>query len=286
MRCQGLAQRSIDWLDRAAKQFWDHTQGEITQESLTQYRNFILTEYESRDSHSKTLGFSTAFLNHLSKLHMNPKYAAFSVYIELPKKRLIRKCVTSRIITIDDITNILKEIDNSENNGEINSDRANYYRAFILTGAYTGQRIEATMSKLTVGEVRQALKSDKPCIQIPSEKDKIRMEHYVPLHPVVIDALKVIIGDRPDDDQLFAYFSTRIWFTRKKYPLKRCDHHFVLGDLRKFAEQHGDAICWNDSNRSYILTHGVSGVQWSHYKSPLPEYVYDVYMQAWKDVIL
>ena len=51
--------------------------------------------------------------------------------------------------------------------------------------------------------------------------------------------------------------------------------HFVLGDLRKFAEQYGDIIQWNESNRAYILTHGVSGVEWSHYKHPLPEYVYD-----------
>jgi hypothetical protein len=25
------------------------------------------------------------------------------------------------------------------------------------------------------------------------------------------------------------------------------------------------------------MTHGVSGVDWEHYKHPLPEYVYDVY---------
>ena len=26
-------------------------------------------------------------------------------------------------------------------------------------------------------------------------------------------------------------------------------------------------------------THGVSGVKWAHYRHPLPEYVYDVYIQ-------
>ncbi|MGB8310870.1 MAG: hypothetical protein WCE81_03275 [Halobacteriota archaeon] len=40
----------------------------------------------------------------------------------------------------------------------------------------------------------------------------------------------------------------------------------------------------NQSNRAYILTHGVSGVEWSHYKHPLPEFVYDVYMKYWNDV--
>jgi hypothetical protein len=32
------------------------------------------------------------------------------------------------------------------------------------------------------------------------------------------------------------------------------------------------------------MTHGVSGVDWKHYKHPLPENVYDVHMQYWKGV--
>lgn len=35
-----------------------------------------------------------------------------------------------------------------------------------------------------------------------------------------------------------------------------------------------------------MLTHGVSGVDWTHYKHPLPEHVYDVYMKSWRDVQL
>ncbi|MGZ4865115.1 MAG: hypothetical protein ACXV76_11140 [Halobacteriota archaeon] len=62
--------------------------------------------------------------------------------------------------------------------------------------------------------------------------------------------------------------------------------HFVLGDLRKFAEQFGDVISWDQSNRAYILTHGVSGVDWTYYKHPLPEHVYDGYMPYWRDVTL
>ncbi len=30
----------------------------------------------------------------------------------------------------------------------------------------------------------------------------------------------------------------------------------------------------------------VSGVDWSHYKHPLPAHVYDVYMQYWRDARL
>ena len=32
------------------------------------------------------------------------------------------------------------------------------------------------------------------------------------------------------------------------------------------------------------MTPGVNGVDWNHYKHPLPEYVYDVYMRHWKEV--
>ncbi|MGZ4906289.1 MAG: hypothetical protein ACXV5T_06075, partial [Halobacteriota archaeon] len=65
----------------------------------------------------------------------------------------------------------------------------------------------------------------------------------------------------------------------EKPPLTRITSHFRLGDLRKFAEQHGDIIGWDQSNRAYILTHGVSGVDWSHYKHPLPKHAYGVYMR-------
>ena len=50
-------------------------------------------------------------------------------------------------------------------------------------------------------------------------------------------------------------------------------------DLRKFAEQLGDVTQWEQSNRAYILTHGVSGVERAHYRHPLPEYMYDAYIQ-------
>jgi hypothetical protein len=33
-----------------------------------------------------------------------------------------------------------------------------------------------------------------------------------------------------------------------------------------------------------MTTHCVSGIDWKHYKHPLPENVFDVYVQYWKDV--
>ena len=57
-----------------------------------------------------------------------------------------------------------------------------------------------------------------------------------------------------------------------------------MSDLRKFVKQHGDIIQWEQSNRAYVLTYGVSGVDWRFYKHPLPDSVYDIYMKYWDGV--
>jgi hypothetical protein len=142
----------------------------------------------------------------------------------------------------------------------------------------------ATMSRLKVGQFRAALQTEKPVLLVNAEQDKIRMQHYVPLHPEVTQAIEPLLGGRGDDEAMFAYDSVLTWIKREKIPLTRIATHFTLGDLRKFAEQNGDVIQWEQSNRAYILTHGVSGVSWSHYRNPLPENVYDIYMSYWENV--
>ncbi len=109
------------------------------------------------------------------------------------------------------------------------------------------------------------------------------MQHYVSLHTQVIQSIKPLLGDRNDNEPIFEYNSLVMVETAKD-STTRIKTHFVLGDLRKFAEQYGDIIGWEASNRAYILTHGVSGIDWKHYKHPLPENVYDVYATYWKDM--
>lgn len=75
-----------------------------------------------------------------------------------------------------------------------------------------------------------------------------------------VTAVLSAISDRMDDELTFAYNSFQMWIKRQKIPMSRFNGHFVLGDLRKFAEQHGDVIGWDHSNRAYILIHGVSGM--------------------------
>jgi hypothetical protein len=59
-----------------------------------------------------------------------------------------------------------------------------------------------------------------------------------------------------------------------------------LSDFRKFAEQYGDIIGWDTTNCKYVLAHGTTGVDWEHYKHPLPEDVDDTYLRYWRDVEL
>ena len=142
------------------------------------------------------------------------------------------------------------------------------------------------MMKLTVGQLRESLKAPKPVLRVEPSQDKIRMEHYVPLHPQVIEAIQPLLNGRQDDELIFKHGSFWMWIKRQQIPMLQFKGHFVLGDLRKFAEQYGDTIQWDQSNRAYIMTHGVSGIDWKHYKHPLPEHVYDLYMKYWKDVKL
>ena len=204
----------------------------------------------------------------------------------MPKLPKERKIVTARIVTQADITNVLTHIKRAEQNGSINRVRAQQYEAFVVFGAYTGQRSMATAANLTVGQFRQALEDDKPVLHVTTKQDKIRMEHYVPLHPCVVKAVSPLLDERKAAELMFQHGSLWMWLKRQKIPMTRFSGHFVLSDLRKFAEQYGDIIQWDQSNRSYIMTHGVSGIDWKHYKHPLPEHVYNVYMKYWADVQL
>lgn len=280
-RKYGLSEYSVDWIDRSQKVVWDCTQGLISKQTVDELRLFVLNKYQSEWSYGKVLSFTKAFLKFLTKVRLDTRYHAFEVFLERPRTIKTRNNVTSRIVTKEDIRNVLRHITNAKKNGLISSYRAKHYTAFVLLGAFTGQRSLATMAKLTVGQFREAMKSVKPCIEVQSSQDKIKMQHYVPLHPQVIGAVEPLIDDRNDDETVFLYNSLAPWVKRQQIPLSRTNGNFVLGDLRKFTEQYGDIIQWDQSNRAYIMTHGVNGIDWKHYKHPLPENVFDVYMRFW-----
>ena len=254
----------------------------MSKETLSVLRQYAWNKYRSDWSKDKAFAFAKSFFQYLTKTHLDSRYVAFNIFLERPKALKERKLMTSRIITKQDIQNSLSHIENARLEGLISHDKAQQYTAFVLFGAYTGQRSMATMSKLTVGQIREALQSTKPVLYVKPSQDKIKMAHWVPLHEQVIKALRPLLDGRQDAMPVFQYTSFLNWVKRQKISLSQISSHLILRDLRKFAEQYGDIIQWDQSNRAYILTHGVSGVEWSHYRHPLPEYVYDVYMQYWR----
>jgi hypothetical protein len=285
-RLVGLAPKSVDWIKRASKMFWQATCGTITKRSMDYLRTSALTKYQSDWSRSKILAFAKAFLKYLTKTRLDTRYQAFSIFLELPRTLKTQKSVTDRIVTKEDIENVLKHIKEAQKRGDISPERSAQYVAFVIFGAFTGQRTMATMKKLTVGQFREALAAEKPVILINASQDKIRYAHFVPLHQQVISTVQPLLDGRKDDELMFHHGSFWMWIKRQKILMSRFKGHFVLGDLRKFTEQYGDVIQWDQSNRAYIMTHGVSGIDWKHYKHPLPENVYDVYMQCWGSIIL
>jgi integrase len=257
-----------------------------SRETLDSLRTYVLNKYSSAYSKSKVLNFAKGFLRYMTTMLLDPRLQAFELFLDKPKTLKERKNVTERIVTKNDVATILAAIQETERAGSIDAEHLKQFAAFVLFGAYTGQRPYSTISKLKVGQFREALKHEKPTVHVEAAQDKIRMEHYVPLHPHLWQPLKVLCKGRESDESMFSFVSFYKWARLQKIPLSRCKRNFIPSDLRKFAEQWGDVIGWNESNRSYVLTHAVRGVEWSNYRHPLPEHVYDVYMKYWADVRL
>jgi hypothetical protein len=150
-----------------------------------------------------------SFLKFLAKTKVEPRYASFEAYLEMPRAVKERKSITSRIVTKDDIENVLGYIKQAESNGNINSQRSAQYSAFVIFGAFTGQRSLATMAKLTTGQFREALRSEKPVLEVDSSQDKIRMSHFVPLHSQVVSAVQPLLEGQKDEEPAFGYNSSK-----------------------------------------------------------------------------
>ena len=283
-RAAGISKASIPWMKRCSKTFWNATRGTISKKRCDALRAHLSERYTDIYAPRKVMNFATAFLKYLSKTHFDTRYQAFDLFLEMPKGLKVRKHVTSRIVTQADVENVLRAIKTAFEDGEIGRDCYLNYRALALFGAFTGQRPQATIARLLIGQFRKAVSQRKPVLDILPEQDKIRMQHYCPLHPQVVECIMPALDCQADDELMFKQLSFERWHKQQKIQLLYCDAHFVPGDFRKYCEQQGDILQWDQSNKNYILTHGVSGVDWRFYKHPLPESVYYVYMKYWKDV--
>ncbi len=276
-----LSEKSVLWFNKASTILWDTTKGIISKDTMNAIREYTLSTYKSHDSWGKIFGFVKSFLTHLTRTRMNPNYQNYDVYLEKPRLRKEIKLLTSRILTTDDVKNALTSIESSN----LPYEKKLNFKTTLLFLAYTGQRV-ITVSRLTVKQVKDALAKTPNVLTVEANQDKIRLQHYVPLHPVLIPLLKELTESKQDRDLVFCYNEFMRWLFQNPVQLTSIDGKLQLKDLRKFFEQKSDEIGFTDANKNFIMSHGVSSINWTSYKQFLPDNVYKRYMECWGDVII
>lgn len=147
--------------------------------------------------------------------------------------------MTARVVTKEDIEHVLAVIKAEMLKGSIDEEHARQFMGIVLFGAFTGQRPYSTIAQLRVEQFREALKLDKPVVHVESAQDKIRMEHFVPLHPQLAGAVEILCDGRVNKEPMFTFVSFYKWAREQKISLFHCKGHFIPSDLRKFTEQWG-----------------------------------------------
>ncbi len=281
-RSRGINKNTINIIKKVGLEIWSNLNGVINTTTLGNLSDFFITKCKSTSALEKCFNYTRAFFNYLYKLTMNPKILSYHSIFERPKNRQTIKLLTSRIIVQEDIEAALNTIDNDP---ELSETRKLNFRTAILFLSFSGQRT-ITTSRLTVSQFKTALARELPVLTVRAEQDKIRMEHYVPLHPVLIPLIEQVIKGKQDNDLVFDYLGLQRWFKYHSITMKHTAGNLQQRDLRKFFEQKSDEIGFTDANKNFIMSHGVSSINWTSYKQFLPENVYKVYMGSWEDVKL
>jgi hypothetical protein len=110
LRAAGLTQKSVVWLKKSAELLWNATEGIISVSTLQNLRNYVLEKYRDIDAKRKVLQFARAFLGYMSKISFDQRYAAFDLFLQLPRSVKEQKCVTDRIVIKEDVENLLTAI--------------------------------------------------------------------------------------------------------------------------------------------------------------------------------
>jgi hypothetical protein len=237
LRAAGLTQKTVTWLKKSAELLWKATVGIVSVTTMCNLRDYVLKNYQDTDAKRKVLQFARAFLRYIAKISFDQRYAAFDLFLQLPRSVKEQKRVTNRIITKEDVENVLTAIGYAYRSGGIDAYHCLNYTAMTLFGATAGQRPNATIARLTVGQFRAAVKMDKPVVDVLPWQDKIRMQHYCPLHPQVVEAILPVLDGRLDDALAFEQLSFQQWLRHHEVRLIKSNVRIVMGDLRKFAEQ-------------------------------------------------
>jgi hypothetical protein len=82
-------------------------------------RYITLTKYKCVYSQRKVLYSTKSLLKYLTKTTFDTRFRAFEPFLEMPKVLKTRKHVTNRIVTKEDVENVLKVIEQAFSIGRV-----------------------------------------------------------------------------------------------------------------------------------------------------------------------
>jgi integrase len=263
IKSNGLSDRSSQVIRQIAGYIWNNLHGQINQVSLLKLSEFFISTYPHPSALHKCFVYTRMFLMYLYQMRRDVRLMSYHSLFEKPKNRREVKMLTSRIIVSDDVRSIMTAI---EQNRGLSRDLKDNYINQILFLAYSGQR-PVTTGRLTVGQFREAFTQPYPVLKVESNQDKLRMEHLVPIHPILVPALKRFIAERPKDAPMFKYLSLQRFLKNHPVLMKHTTGQIELKDLRKFFEQKSDEVGFTDANKNFIMSHGCGSINWKHISS-------------------
>jgi uracil DNA glycosylase len=118
-----------------------------------------------------------------------------------------------------------------------------------------------------------------------AEQDKNRIAHWVPLHQEIIKNLKLLLNEDTSEKPL-SWKRCNIYLRKNVHVSISSRHPFTLSDTRKFFEQESDRLKMDERILRYITTHGITGVDWKHYKAFSRDTILKEYKRVWDKVKL
>ena len=267
---------------RFANEFvWPYSNGIINRDTLNTILDRLYEHYPSYSSRDKANLFVKNFLEFLE----DEKEYDLKKYLKIVRGYKPKKPRALNKFNVDDsdILNLINHI-NEKQDHLADPQQATTQALFL---AMSGMRQE-TSDRLRVKDIRTALNlAPYPSLLINSDIDKIDMEHYVPIHPLLVPLLEETITGKDDEDLIFE--SKRLYTFLWNHPLP-CDDkqtgNFTVKFLRKYFTQKSDQIGMDSDLSDYIQSHNLNSVIWESYKHYTYKEIYQKYMGAWGSVNL
>ncbi|KAF5043476.1 hypothetical protein DSECCO2_501810 [anaerobic digester metagenome] len=264
-----------NWYIKAAQQFWEYTNGSLSEEIIRSFNLHINDSYTSPKSAVKVIDFVNSFLR---------QYREFEDYARFNPRPKIDEEEDPDPVVIEDVTGLIHHIEQDTLDPRI--DR----RALIdtiLFLSFTGAR-PGNAENLTAKQIRTGLRSETQCINVDPDQLKIRKRTYIPIHPQLVSVLERMTEGKADDDLIFNMRPLRGYLANDVLPLKyRSEKAIKIHHLRKFFQQHSAILEMPDVWTNYIMNHrgGRNPVAEKHYHN-FQSAVYDKYIKYWGPVVL